>query len=527
MMTPSARQDSYDAMPYPSLPNRHSHPCHLGAIGRLFDLPCKSPQNCRVLELGCAAGGNLLPLAVDYPESEFVGIDRSARQVAEGQEAIAALALDNLAIQHQDILDISEELGKFDYVICHGVFSWVPRQVQQRILELCRRLLAEHGVAYISYNTYPGWHLRAIVRDMMQYHARTQTEPVEQVVQARALLDFLVNHAADNQDAYRQILSQEAAVLNARADSYLFHEHLEDINEPLYFHQFLSRARQTGLEYVGDTDFSTMLPDSFGSEVTTLLKSVALEVQEQYMDFLRNRMFRSSLLCHSERILDRRVQPARLFALDVSLQAPAQPVLPIDLPQGELLEFQFGADRIRVQAPITQAALLELSHAHPEPIRCEQLWQAAQNRIAGQEAPDRSRRVLAEDLLLLFARRIVRLSLDAARCASKPDGTPVASPLARWQTTRGSVVTNRRHVSIQLSETSRRVLGLLDGRHDLTSLTNHLVTQLARGELHLHLDGQPVKDPSRELVAQAVEQALRTLAYDSLLLPADQASGRK
>src|SRR5262249_29590623 len=180
-----ASPTSYDDVPYDSHPIWVTHPDHLAVIATLAGMRPAPVEHCRVLELGCASGGNLIPMAVALPESQFVGIDLSPAQVADGQATIAALGVRNVTLEAQSILDLDESIGTFDYIVCHGVYSWVPPAVQDGILAVFARHLAPQGVAYVSYNTHPGWHLRGMVRDMMLFHAARFTEPVERIRQAR------------------------------------------------------------------------------------------------------------------------------------------------------------------------------------------------------------------------------------------------------------------------------------------------------------------------------------------------------
>ena len=163
--------NSYDEVPYESHPFAQTHPSRLFTVGTLFGLRPTPVQRCRVLELGCAAGGNLIPMAEYLPDSEFVGLDLSARQVEDGKKLIADFGLKNLTLKHASILDVDASYGTFDYVICHGVYSWVPSSVQDKVLDICAKQLTPNGIAYISYNTYPGWHMRGMIRDMMQFHS--------------------------------------------------------------------------------------------------------------------------------------------------------------------------------------------------------------------------------------------------------------------------------------------------------------------------------------------------------------------
>ena len=152
---------------------------------------------------------------------------------------MSELNLPNIELKALSIADLDSSYGQFDYIICHGVFSWVPPPIQEKILWVCRNLLSPSGVAYISYNTYPGWHLRKIVRDLMKYHAARFDDPATKVQQARSIVSFMAKASAGLDSNLSRILAEEAEDLTEAADYYLFHEHLEDYNQPLYFHEFV------------------------------------------------------------------------------------------------------------------------------------------------------------------------------------------------------------------------------------------------------------------------------------------------
>src|SRR4051794_543490 len=119
-------RNSYHDIPYQSYPYVQSSPDRLATIALLRGLKPRPPERCRFLELGCAAGGNIIPLALTLPESTFLGIDLSAVQLAEGQEIINRLGLSNIELRRRHILDLEDSLGTFDFIVCHGVYSWVP-----------------------------------------------------------------------------------------------------------------------------------------------------------------------------------------------------------------------------------------------------------------------------------------------------------------------------------------------------------------------------------------------------------------
>src|SRR5262249_7843017 len=146
--------------------------------------------------------------------------------------------------------------------------------VQDRILAICARHLAPNGVAYVSYNTYPGWHLPGVVRAMMRFHADRFGEPAVRVRQARALLEFF-DGAAAGHDAYGGALRKELQLLRAVPDHYLFHEYLAEVNTPVYFHEFNARAEVHGLQYLGEAAFLEMLTEYFPPEVGETLRLLA------------------------------------------------------------------------------------------------------------------------------------------------------------------------------------------------------------------------------------------------------------
>ena len=182
----------YDEVPYDSHAFPQSAPEQLAAIAYLFGLDSPDVSSARVLEIGCSTGGNLIPFAARHPQAHVVGIDLSQVQIDEGRRRVQALGLRNLELLQGDIaaMDLTE-LGQFDFIVSHGVYSWVPETVQDAILAAFQRLLAPEGVAYLSYNTYPGWKAKEIVRDAMLMRGAVGGTPTERLGYARGMISFL------------------------------------------------------------------------------------------------------------------------------------------------------------------------------------------------------------------------------------------------------------------------------------------------------------------------------------------------
>src|SRR5215204_7193153 len=177
---------SYDVIPYPSKFFLQTHPDRLAVLATLFGMTPARIETCRVLELGCGNGSNLISHA------RFVGVDLAENHIADANRAAAELNLQNVEFYQLDVMEMSaQEFGKFDYVIAHGLFSWVPDFVREKTLALYREFLNESGVGYISYNAFPGAHHRQMVQKMMQFHARHFSEPLEKVGKSISFLAFL------------------------------------------------------------------------------------------------------------------------------------------------------------------------------------------------------------------------------------------------------------------------------------------------------------------------------------------------
>jgi methyltransferase-like protein len=518
--------NSYDQAPYPSLSYGQSHPDRLATLAQLMGLNPQPITHCRVLELGCAAGGNLIPMAYGLPESEFVGVDYSGRQIEEGQAAVQALGLTNISLHHLNILEVDGSLGEFDYIIAHGVYSWVPPAVRDKVLAVCKgHLRRPNGVAYVSYNIYPGWHMMGMVRQMMLYHIRKVDEPHERAVKARELLDFLVEGAPAGNSAYGAFLEAYRSGLVskvANAEELLLHDELEEVNDPVYFHEFVAHAGRHGLQYLVEAEFPTVVPDNFPPPVVEKLRTMvhSLVELEQYMDFLRSRTFRQTLLCHQEVEISRALRPERLGGFQVA--SMAKPVAGTPDVAGTTAE-QFREEKGAVftsNHPATKAALLALIQESPHALPFMDLMQVAFMRLA-KDAPDmtvanppQEAYLVAANLLQAFSysMNLVELHSHVAPYVRRLSERPVASPVARYQGQRGRIVTNMRHERSELDEFTRYVLLQLDGSRDRETLLAELVRLAAEGVIKPRREGESLVE-SAETEGRLGAELDRCLAW--------------
>lgn len=480
---------SYDAIPYESIPITETHVDGLAALGRLFGVLTADPQRCRVLELGCADGGNLIPMAFYLPDSEFVGIDLSARQIEAGQALVDQLGVGNVQLLHRDVLDGADDLGRFDFIIAHGLYSWVPEPVRSRVLAICRANLAEGGIAYVSWNALPGWHTRAVMRDMLRHHVRRETSPRARLELAYGFLETYGEGLAAEAGDLAAILAAEVDYLRRAPPSYLYHEYLVETNVPMLFTEFADHASRHGLQYVADVDLHTLLPHTLGRAGQAAVAGIANRLERiQAMDFLRARRFHRSLLTHAATPVrpEPDMEAFRRLAFHADLNSDEEIDLASTTPQA--FATPTGA-RYAVQHPLAKAAAMWLASVYPGSVGWDALYTAAADIVAthGEPGMARDERVFAAEWLNLTAWGAVRLAASAAALDCEPAPRPRVHALALAQLRQGSdCVASIRHTAVHLDPPGARLLGLLDGQRELDDLLQAMretVPEADAGEL--------------------------------------------
>jgi len=314
---------TYDRVPYVGKPVAGADCRRLETIATLFNLSPAPPCSARVLELGCGTGNNLLSQAIEDDGVHFTGCDVTQSAIAAAVQQAKTLGLANVEFAHADLCDVDSSWGQFDYIMCHGVFSWVGPEVRQRILEIVRNNLTPHGVGYVSYNTLPGWHLWRVAREAMCYHSASFDEPEQAIAQARAMLALMAEAQTDDL-VYATLIRDEYFRLSQTTNSYLCHEMLEEHNQAFYFREFVDQAERAGLQFLGEAEMPRMFTWDLPPSARQFLEDMPLLVREQYLDLLRGSTFRKSLLCHRELAIDRRVSHGALNRFSVSLSDHAR-----------------------------------------------------------------------------------------------------------------------------------------------------------------------------------------------------------
>lgn len=513
---------SYDELPYPSHPFEVTHPDHLYALAKLFGLKPAVPDNASFLELGCASGGNIIPIAVQMPGCRCVGVDLSSKQIAEGQQTVEALGLTNMRLVAEDLKNVDESYGQFDYIVCHGVFSWVPDEIQHRILEICRERLSPQGVAYISYNAYPGWFMRGMIRQMMLHHVKNLTEPKQKIQQARALLSFIVDSTEGQNTPYANVLKQELDLLGKHADSYLFHEHLEENNRPMFFYEFVEMAKKHELQFLGESNLASMITSNLPPKAAEALTKLTTDIhhRSQYTDFVTNRMFRQSILCHDDVKVVRHIDQASIsdarFAGSFTLEDAKQ--------QNELspeIEVTFKCSNgrgLKSKNAALKAMLFALADAWPRSLSLAEIREAVEKRltellVVGEPEQVSVANMVQVNIMQMLVRGDIEYRFFPDRFTTTVSERPTVSSLNRLQAKSGNLLTTQRHSMLNADPLTRLLIQELDGSKTRDDLVAYMGKLAAEGKINVNVKGDAPKDMTaihRAAVDKVLEQVRRS-----------------
>ncbi|MCP4138028.1 MAG: methyltransferase [bacterium] len=492
------QENAYDITPYESRPYSQTHPEHLYTLARLFGMEPPEYSTARILELGCAGGGNIIPVAYYMPGSEVVGVDLSRKEIDEGLKNIDALGLTNIALKHCSIIDIDESFGFFDYIICHGVFSWVPEEVREKIMAICRDHLTPQGVAYISYNTLPGWNMVKSIRDMMLYHVKNIDEPGEKTSQARGMLEFIQDALKGGSSSYGTFLDKEIDIVSRHPDYYLLHDHLAEVNTPLYFHEFIESAKKHDLRYLSDDQLAGMFLHNLPERVAEKLNRIKdLVTIGQYIDFIVNQRFRRTLLCRKDAKINRNIKIDALESFYISYNG--KDVGEVDetlLKDGVEMPFIAGKTTFDVSSNLSKRALLILTEKKKKPILYDHFCEEVMERCGISDREEvRTHLNTKLNLVRALFGGLINIHSTGGDYRTDIPEKPEIPFLARFQSRQNTAVTNMRHENVKLEVVERIMVQHMDGTLSLDEITAKMCEYVYNGRLTLLSDeGNKIED---------------------------------
>jgi SAM-dependent methyltransferase len=463
-------------------------------------------QGFRYLELGCGLGRALTTLAAANPRGEFVGIDVNPDHTAAVEKDVAAGQLSNARVLKADFRQLPDDLGQFEFIALHGVFSWVSQEVRDHILALAKERLAPGGLLLVSYNALPGWaHLQPIRGILRHYAALRQGDSLQRMRDALAYLVYI----RDKQAKYFIDNPRAAAYVDGLLKQdvrYLAHEYLNEHWTSFYFSDVAGMFGSAGLAFVGSLPVFTNFWDlCVRPEFQELFRTTSNRlVTEAHKDFCANTAFRWDVYAKAPQVMPELVD--RLREADDLCFHVSRPG--ITLPY----QVNLGVVTSTVQGPVYQALLQALSSGG---MRLSEL--AAVKELAGTPPADLARAVDAGVAMGLF-------DVSSGPVSSLEDGLSgrVTVPSAFNRSILASDALGGRPVALaSITTGTGHSLGDFDAAilHELVEagadgLTARVDGRLASSGRSLQKDGKAVADAAERL--QLVEQACEAFMKTSL-----------
>jgi SAM-dependent methyltransferase len=483
-----AAASPYDRVCYHGTAVANTSPAHLALCSRWHGGPRPPLEGFRLLELGCGDGANLLPLAFYHPRSTFIGVDSSQGELDRAAAAARSLGLENIQLVHADVRDLHlSDRGSCDFVVAHGLYSWVPDDARDAILALCRRCLEPSGLAYVSYNAQPGWGTRRLVRETLLGVPAVRDATLEdRARRAREMAARLLEDLPSRDYAHAVLLAGELERVRDGKPFYVLHEYLAEVNDGFWLGEFVERAAGHGLHYVADAQFCRW-EGHVPAELRAALSARGLNrvEHEQTADLLGNRYFRASILCRGDAPRTE-ADPAALFGevhVATALSAQSEP---FDLREGVVERFA-GSDgpEVTLDGGLTKAAVVLLAAQWPSGMQLDALYARAARLFDthGLEVPDGARAELPGYLTTLFEAGQVDLRLrEPPYDATLPD-RPRAHALARWEAKEHEVLTTPYHLPIPFDPDAMALVRALDGSRSSAELRWEFGDELMEGTL--------------------------------------------
>lgn len=444
-------RELYSEKRYPALSHPVTDISRLAVAARLGGLQrLPFPESCRVIEFGCASGHNLLPMAARYPKSEFTGLDYSDTAIRNARKASYEAGLEKALFEVAD-LEHWRPSHPCDYLIIHGVFSWVPDVVKARILDLCGQLLSDSGIACISYNTLPGWSLKRDVAPLVRSLAANPAAAglggnVVAVADSLATMaGSATPHAAHLQAVCREIVRKGPEVLPF--------DDFAPICDAVYFAQIAGWAAERGLRYLGEADLRETLPDGIDPAALEALAPLAAEplLLQQTLDLLSGRTHRNSLFCRA----DAPVEDGTTAAVVLQF-AVGRTDLPLTGREGESWAVRIFRDLVEACAPAC--------------VPVQELLEETGARLAGSWDPTRHSQEIAHFIYHSARLGMLELRIDGIEASTEVPSQPEVSRLNRHFAAHGMPVVDARHVTCRYPDGHERLLAGMDGSRSLDDL---------------------------------------------------------
>jgi len=449
----------YDQVAYPGVAYPFATPDRMSVFATLHGLAPTLPCESTVLELGCGDGANLLAIAQRFPKARCIGVDASESALAVARRRAAACGLTNVDLHQLDLaaLDSPGPLPPCDYIIAHGLLSWVAPHVRKGILALVGQVLKTSGVAMLSFLTFPGQHDLEPLRALMRHHVANVRDPKKRIEQARDIALWQLERTQRLYGEARAKLMHELVLeWHQMPDAVFLHDLLADERHPLTLSAFSSEAGQAGLQWLANARMNEPRKELLPESLRDLVREVEDPIRRQsYLDCFLMTRFRTSLFARASAPIKRSAQPSDFASFFATSIIPREQLPDI---QTVVVETSVGSIRL---SPEATRLLRHLADQRPHAV--------ALNTVGDPEVVG----LAASELWLAEA---IDLTLTPPTFTKALSTTPTASPLSRLLATeRRETVTTLWHREVPLDEEAAAALAACDGLTPASDLKSDLL----------------------------------------------------
>lgn len=376
----SSLKDGYVVdVPYPTFVHRQAMPVWLSTLVNFQGL--KSPnitKPYRYLELGCAMGIHLHLTAAANPRGHFVGIDFNAQQLLVAKEGLEVTEIDNIEfIQASFETFLSLEIEPFDFIVTHGVWSWISKDNQEIMVNIINKLLKPNGVLYCSYMSHPGATTLIPVQKLMAEMSRNLNG--DSATKAVQSLNLVRKLGLTNTGLFEKVpsLNQDLFELAQEKPNYIAHDFLSEHWQPQHSADMIRQFGKIGLSYIAGAGIIENLDVlTLPNEVQKLIKTLPLvPLQETVKDIARHTLQRqdiyvknASKLTHHE--LDKSVKKIKFGLMP---NAPVGQDLKQDPKLGQIADVIEIFEKILVCLTSQDTSIFEISQILNREIPLKQL----------------------------------------------------------------------------------------------------------------------------------------------------------
>lgn len=458
-------RELYESRGYPAMSHPSTDPALTAVSAKLAGLSTAPPAGSRVLEIGCSSGHNLLHLAARWPDARFTGIDLSAPAIHEAQATAGKARLANIRFLQADLTAFDPGDESYDFIIAHGVYSWVPPEVRSALLEFCARHLATDGIATLSFNTLPGWALR---KPLVELTNLLLTRPAADTMghAPENILSYLAA-SIKGDTPYGGHLMASLNDMLAKGPELLPFDDFGPFCEPSTFLDFVALSVGHGLRYLGESQIPENLPSSLTAETLEALKPLERDplMLQQTIDVLTGRTFRSALLCRADAPVQARVTTASLLQLSARTTHTGER-------SGDALRLfdPSGREAVTLTQPLAVAFFEALLAAAPECPTVRELMEAMAAKSGVDPGSETGLPALAGLVFDSARKGLIELRIEPVRFGTGIPARPQLSPLNLLAAERNQPLVDRYLSPCTFRESHQPVLACLDGTRDLEAL---------------------------------------------------------